>query len=73
MALKKKKAMKKKGAVLKRPSLKKEDLDKLGAASLAEKIQKATENNETPEEAAADFKKSLSKVEHSRVWSTKHG
>ena len=49
--------------------LKPKNLAKLGKLSLAEKVAKAAEGTESPEEAAQNLKGMLSKQEHSRVWS----
>jgi hypothetical protein len=47
----------------------KQALVELGKYSLQDKVQKALENNEGDPEAAADeFKKSLTKLEHSKLW-----
>jgi hypothetical protein len=47
----------------------KKNLEKLGKMTLKEKVQKASEDAETPQEAAANLKDMLGKQEHSRVWS----
>ena len=50
-------------------ALKKNNLEKLGKMTLTEKVKKASEDAETPQEAAANLKDMLDKQEHSRVWS----
>ena len=50
-------------------SFEKNNLDKLGKLTLAEKVAKAAEGAETAEEAAQELKGMLTKQEHSRVWS----
>ena len=50
-------------------SLKKKNLAKLGKMTLQQKVDKATEHAETPEEAAQELKTILTKDEHSKVWS----
>ena len=50
-------------------TLKAKNLAKLGKLSLAEKVAKAAENTESPNQAAQNIKGMLSKQEHSRVWS----
>ena len=54
---------------VKKGVLKKNNLDKLGKLTLAEKVAKAAEGAETAEEAAQELKGMLTKQEHSRVWS----
>ena len=49
--------------------LKARNLQRLGKLTLAEKVAKAAEGTDTPEEAAQELKGMLSKQEHSRVWS----
>jgi hypothetical protein len=48
--------------------LKKNNLKKLGELSLAEKVRKAAEGAENDEEAAANLKGMLNKVDHSNIW-----
>jgi hypothetical protein len=49
--------------------LTKKALKDLGNYSLEDKVKKAIEDNEgNPEAAAEDFKKSLTKLEHSKIW-----
>ena len=43
-------------------------LAQLGQVSLAEKVKQAVEGSESPEEAAALLKQSLTKLESSKVW-----
>ena len=49
--------------------LKKDQLQKLGKMTLAQKIKKADEGAETAEEAATNLKELVTKQEHSKVWS----
>ena len=49
--------------------LKKKDLEKLGKMTLAQKVAKAGDDSETPEEAAQALKGMLDKQEKTRVWS----
>lgn len=63
------KGVAKKSMKVKVTHLKKSNLDKLGKMSLQEKINKVGEDSSTPEEAALALKQSLSKLEHSKVWS----
>ena len=50
-------------------SLKKANLNKLGKLTLAEKVQKASEGAESPEEAATNLKGLMSKLDKSKAWS----
>ena len=49
--------------------LKRANLAKLGKLTLAEKVQKASENAENPDEAAANLKDMINKSDHSKAWS----
>ena len=42
---------------------------KLGKLTLAEKVQKASENAENPDEAAANLRDMMNKSDHSKAWS----
>ena len=54
---------------VKKLSLKKGHLEKLGKMTLAQKVQKAAEGCETAQEAATNLRGMLTKEEHSKVWS----
>ena len=54
---------------VKKQGLKKKDLQKLGKMTLAQKVAKAGEDADTPEEAAQSLKGMLDKQEKTRVWS----
>lgn len=54
---------------MKKLALKRSQLDKLGKMSLDQKVEKAAAEADSPEEAARKLRQSLSKQEHSRVWS----
>ena len=49
--------------------LKRANLAKLGKLTLAEKVQKASENAENPDEAAANLRDMMNKSDHSKAWS----
>ena len=53
----------------KKNALNKKELAKLGKMSLAEKIDKAAEDAQCPEEAAKGLRKMMTKQEHSQAWS----
>lgn len=54
---------------VKKSILKKSNLEKLGKFSLVEKIKKASEEADNPEEAAANLKDMMNKSDHSKAWS----
>ena len=54
---------------VKKSALKRKNLEKLGKMTLAQKVKKATEEADTAEEAAHSLKDTLTKEEHSKVWS----
>ena len=60
------------GKKVRKGTLKKNQLSKLGKMTLAQKIAKAAENAETSEEAAVNLRSMMNKSEHSRVWSKHH-
>ena len=62
------KSVKKDAGLVKHKSLNKKNLAALPKESLEDKMQRAVETTSTPEDAAAELKKSLSKVEHSKIW-----
>lgn len=59
----------KKAMKVNKTALKRKNLEKLGKMTLAQKIKKATEEADTAEEAAHNLKDTLTKEEHSKVWS----